>query len=487
MITRMEHHIKKHIENHNRIKIWINQLSIKSLVIISIHVLVLLVIVLIDGLDYRAKISLFAFLSAMTLWITTKIPAGFVAITLIMFIVIMNAEDPELLYHSLSEEVVWLMVGSFIIGEAVKQSGLAERLTFSILRKFNKKSNVLLGVSSILFASVFFIPSTSGRAALSMPIINQLSQKFSTKEQSVLAILAPVIILMSTSATIIGAGSHLIGIGLLESTVDQSISYIDWLIWGVPFTLVITLFSFFIIKWMLWPKDEFREIENVQTEDKMMLRQPINGKEKKTVILMSFLIVGWMTESVHGYDIAFITMVGAILVMMPNYGIISWKQGMKSISWNLIVFVAAATALGKVLVDSGVVKWIEKEMLNVLHMFIGAPEWFIVFIILLVTVSSHLYITSHTTRAIVFIPSLLLFSETIGVNPSTVVFLSLIGMNYCVTVPVSSKALLLFYEEGETSYDASNLLKISAILMPLYILVMMLFYFSYWQWAGMHL
>ena len=146
---------------------------------------------LIDGLDYQCKISLFAFLSAMTLWITTKIPAGFVAIALIVFIIIMNAGDPELLYHSLSEEVVWLMVGSFIIGEAVKQSGLAERLTLSILRKSNQKGHVLLGISSVLFTSAFFIPSTSGRAALSMPIINQLGQKFSAKEQSVLAILAP--------------------------------------------------------------------------------------------------------------------------------------------------------------------------------------------------------------------------------------------------------------------------------------------------------
>lgn len=194
-----------------------------------------------------------------------------------------------------------------------------------------------------------------------------------------------------------------------------------------------------------------------------------------------------MTERIHGYDIAFITMIGAILVMLPNYGVISWKRGIKSVSWNLIVFVAAATALGKVLVDTGVVNWIEKEMLSVLHLFNDAPEWLIVFIILLLTVTSHLYITSHTTRAIVFIPSLLLFSESIGLNPSSVVFLSLIGMNYCVTVPVSSKALLLFYEEGEISYNASNLLKISAILMPLYILIMMLFYFSYWQWTGLHL
>lgn len=194
-----------------------------------------------------------------------------------------------------------------------------------------------------------------------------------------------------------------------------------------------------------------------------------------------------MTESVHGLDIEFITVIGAILFMMPNFGIISWKQGMNAVSWNLIVFVASATALGKVLVDTGIVKWIEQEMLGVLHLFTDAPEWAIVLIILVVTVTSHLYITSHTTRAIVFIPGLILFSEMIGVNPSTVVFLSLIGMNYCVTVPVSSKALLLFYEEGEISYDARNLLKISMLLMPLYILVILLFYFSYWQWTGMRL
>jgi anion transporter len=479
--------MRTRIEKQTRSRTWIQELSIRSLVIISIHILFMVAVLLIDALDYRAKISLFAFLSAMTLWIATKIPAGFVAIALIAFIILMNAAEPDLLYHSLSEKVVWLMIGAFIIGEAVKVSGLAERLTHSILSKSNKKNNLLFGLSSVLFTSAFFIPSTSGRAALSMPIIEQMSQRFSTKERSVLAILAPVIILMSTSATLIGAGSHLIGIGLLESTVDQTISYIQWFIWGVPFAIVITLLSVLVIKWTLWPKDGLKEIENVQPEEKIRYKKQFNGKEKKTIILISFLIAGWMTESLHGYDIAFITMIGAILIMMPNYGIISWKQGISSVSWNLIIFVAAATALGKVLVDTGIVKWIEEEMLNVLHLFIGAPEWLIVLIILLVTVTSHLYITSHTTRAIVFIPGLLLFSETIGINPSTVVFLSLIGMNYCVTVPVSSKALLLFYEEGEISFNASHLLKISAILMPLYILAIMLFYFTYWQWTGMHL
>ncbi|OCA91492.1 citrate:succinate antiporter [Bacillus sp. FJAT-27225] len=451
------------------------------------HILFLLVIFLIDGLDYSARVSLLAFLSALTFWMATKIPAGFIAISLIVFIVLLNAAEPELLYQSLSEEVVWLMIGSFIIGEAVKQSGLAERLTLFIVSKSKEKSSVLLALSSVLFSSAFFIPSTSGRVALSMPIIKQLARGFTHKEQKVLAIIAPVVILMSTSATIIGAGSHLIGIGLLESSAGQSISYLKWLIWGVPFAGVVTLCSMIVIKLFLWPKDGEKIFEGVLTEEKHVLGKKMNKKEEKTLVFILCLIIGWVTEHIHGLDIAFITMVGALFIMLPNYGVISWKQGINSVSWNLILFVAAAAALGKVLVDTGIVKWIQTETLHVLNLFKGAPEWVLVLMILLVTVTSHLYITSHTTRAIVLIPGLLVFSEAIGLNPATVVFLSLIGMNYCVTVPVSSKALLLFYEEGEISYKASDLVKISMILMPIYILTMMLFYFSYWQWTGMSL
>ena len=479
--------MNKYTKKSHPIYSLIKQVSTKTLVMISVHALFLLLIVLVDALDYQAKVSLFAFLSAMTLWIATKIPAGFVAVGLLVFIVLMKAATADLLYDSLAEEVVWLMIGSFIIGEAVKQSGLAERFSRSIMNRSHSKSHVLFGISSVLFTSAFFIPSTSGRAALSMPIMNQLGQKFSNKEKSVLAIIAPVIILMSTSATLIGAGSHLIGIGLLESTVDQSISYVQWLIWGVPFSLVITLLSFLTIKGLLWPKNEVIEIEKSTVKKDVRSSNPLNVKEKKTLILIVMLIIGWMTEGIHGYDIAFITMIGAMLVMLPNYGLISWKTGMKSVSWNLIVFVAAATALGRVLVDTGVVRWMESELFSTLHLFDKSSEWLIVLIILLVTVTSHLYITSHTTRAVIFIPSFLVFSETMGIDPTAVVFLSLIGMNYCVTFPVSSKALLLFYEEGAMTYDARQLMKISAILMPLYIVIMMTFYFTFWKWTGMNL
>ncbi len=455
---------------------------------IAVHILFVLFVLVIDDLDYQAKVSFIAFLSAMTFWTTTKIPAGFVAVMVIVFIIFMRAADAELLYQSLAEEVVWLMIGAFIMGEAVKQSGLAERFIRFLLNQSNQKSTMIFSITKALFVSAFFIPSTSGRAAISMPIIKQLSKSLhSSKERRALAIIVPVIILMSTSATLIGAGSHLIGIGLLETATDQSISYTQWLIWGVPFTIFITLSTLMITKWMLWPKNTRKEIESIRSEGRNLGKQSMDMKEKKVLVLISLLMFAWMTQGIHGYEIGFITMAGALVFMFPKFGVLSWKQGMQSVSWHLVLFVAAATALGKVTVDTGVVGWVEKEILSFLHLFVNAPEWIIVFMILLISVTSHLYIHSHTTRAVIFIPSLIVFSQSIGINPSTVVFLSLIGMNYCVTFPVSSKALLIFYEEDELSFDAKQLVKLSTILMPLYILMMILFYFTYWQWTGMHI
>ncbi|WP_174614865.1 SLC13 family permease [Virgibacillus ihumii] len=468
----------------------VEKLSVKMLIIVTIHVLFASLIVLADGLDYAAKISLFAFLSAMTLWVGTKIPAGYVAISLILIIIFLKAGAPELLYHSFGEEVVWLMLGAFIIGEAIKESGLADRISQTLMNRSKNKNVMLRSLTYVLCISAFFIPSTSGRAALSMPIVRQLNGYFSEKEREVLAVIAPVIILMSTSATIIAAGSHLIGVGFLETSTGESISFVQWLVWGVPFALTISLLSLFIIKMMLWPKKALNATN--QSEKNTFARthphqQPMTDKEKRTAALTILLIISWVTEPIHGYDIAFLTMLGAVLFMMPAYGVISWKQGIGAVSWNLILFVAAATALGRVLVDTGVVDWMETEMIGVLQLFADASEWVVVLLIIIVAVTSHLYITSHTTRAIVFIPALILFGQTIGADPVAVVFISLIGMNYCITFPVSSKALLLFYEEGDISYDVKALLKLSLVLMPLYIFVMMMYYFTYWQWTGLSL
>jgi len=458
-------------------------LSLKLLIFLATFVSYGVLLIILQDLTYKGKVTLIAFLTAMLLWIFSSFSAGLVALGALLSIVLLQAAPPALLYESLAEEIVWLMIGSFIIGESVRSSGLASRMSKVILRKATSLSKVLSFFTITLQPLSFFIPSTSGRAALTLPVVKELSVLFTNeKQKSTLAMLAPIIILIGSSATIIGAGSHIIGIGLLNTSTGEKISYFQWFIWGAPFALVMCGITLLIIKLLFWQQEPLMKVKEVPEKT-----QPFTIKEKRTLFLLTTLILFWMTESIHGYDIAFITMVGALLFMLPHYGIINWKQGMNSVSWNLIIFVAAATALGKAIVDTGVVDWLQSFIFNKLGFLQSAPSIIMLLIILIISVTSHIYITSHTTRAVVMIPSFLVLSQTLDLNATAVVFLSLVGMNYCVTFPVSSKALLLFYEDEKISYSAKDLIKLSLVLMPIYIVVMVCFYYTYWRWTGLTL
>lgn len=440
----------------------------------------------VDHLSYSGKIAFIFFIIAMALWIFTKMPAGWIALGALICIVALKGSPPSLLYESLAEDIVWLMIGSFIIGESVKLSGLATRFTRLVVQRAHKPEHLLWWLAFVIQPLTFFIPSTSGRAALTLPIVREFQALLKNdRQKKSLALVVPVTILLASSATIIGAGSHIIGIGLLKGATGADISYVNWVIWGAPFALVMCGLVLLCVKMMFWKNEPQSDIFTSAHQHSEKL--PLAGSEKKTLGLIAGMVILWMTEAWHGYDIAFITMAGAMLLMLPSIGIMEWKQGMKSISWNLIMFVAAATALGKALVENGVVDWLQQIVFSELRVLQTAPSFITLLIIILVSVTSHLYITSHTTRAVVMIPAFIVLGQTLQLDASAVVFLTLVGMNYCITFPVSSKALLLYYEDEVVSYPAKDLVKLSMVCMPIYVVVMLLFYYTYWQWTGLRL
>ncbi|MBD7938639.1 anion permease [Cytobacillus sp. Sa5YUA1] len=443
------------------------------------------IVVLSDELTYDAKVVLIVFLLTLILWTGTRLPVGYVAIGSLLLLIFLNAAEQELLYTSLSTEIIWMLIGAYIIGEGFRSSGLSGRMTSFIIERANHTQHILFYLLLALLPLSFIIPSTSGRAAIMQPIVKDISQQLnSVREKEILALFVPVIILLTTSSTLLGAGSHLIGNELLEANGGERISYINWLIWGLPFSITIGLVAFIIFiiffsRALIYRKNKTTRI------NKRSNPQPLMTIEKKTITILTILIVLWVTESYHQVDLGLITMLGAFALMTPKYGVISWKKGLQSVSWNLILFVASATALGKQLVETGAVHWIENGVFQLLQIFSFIPDGGLVAIMILIAITSHLYITSHTTRAVILIPSIIMLSYSLQLEAQTMVFLSLIGMNYCLTFPVSSKALLIYFEDEGCRYNAKDLSKMNLILMPIYFLLMIIFLYTYWHWTGL--
>ena len=437
----------------------------------------------------EARVALFGFALATILWSTTKLNAAYVALGAVMLTIIAGGSPQEQLYDALASDVIWLMIGAFVLGGAMRQTGLAGRLTGLVVNRARSVGGVFWLMTAVLIPLSFVIPSTSGRAAVMMPVFRGVSEAVEDRKVTrALALLIPTVILVSTITTLIGAGSHLIANDLLAQIADRRISFARWALWGVPFGVAASAAACWVIMRMFLNKER----RGMRLDMRLDMRDgagrgAFSGAERGTLLVLVAMVGLWLTEGLHRFEIATVTMIGALVLTLPGVGVMKWKDGLGSVSWNLIIFVGAALALGRALIDSGAAEWIIQNLFAASGVRDAESVLLILLIIAFVSLTSHVYMTSHAARAVALVPPVLYLANSLNLDPMAVLFISTAGMDYCQTFPVSSKALLMFQEGGVETFESSDLLRLSAVLLPIHVVLIVVFYFGYWQWVGLSL
>ncbi|TDM20369.1 SLC13 family permease [Macrococcoides canis] len=426
--------------------------------------------------EYLGKVSVVLFVVSLIMFIATPLPAALVALLLLTLGVLIGLPK-SLLFGSFEQDIIWLMIGAFIISGMLEKSGLMQRLSDWVLNQGHTRKMNRFIFSASQFISIV-IPSTSSRAVMLLPLYEQLVKKL-PQHKTYYSLLFPTLILMGSNLTLLGAGSHLIGMGLLEAQNKNTLSYFEFLLFGAPFGIVIGLISMFIIRL-------FTKVQHEQIEYEYIAQAQYSIIEKKALLIIIVTVVLWMTEWLHHMDIAVLTLFIALIIMLPSFNVMTFKEGLKYVNWSLILFVAAASALGSLLVKYNVVDEIQQSLFKSLSSMKWMNEFYMMLTIIIISVLSHLLITSHTTRAVVLIPGFLLLANLFQLNPTATVFLALIGMNYCLTFPVSSKSILVFYE-ADAGFTSKQLMTLSLILTPIYMVAMIIFYYCYWSPLGLTL
>jgi anion transporter len=451
---------------------------------LALSILAGIAVLLPASLPHEARVALFAFALAAILWSTTKLNAAYVALATVMLAVLAGGGSQELLFNALAEDVVWLMIGAFVLGGAMRQTGLAGRLTGFVVDRAKNVRSLFWLMTTVIVPLSFFIPSTSGRAAVLMPVFRSVADATDDKKITrALALLMPTVILVATITTLIGAGSHLIANDLLDQISGERISFAQWALWGMPFGITAAYASCWIITRLFLDKDRLGRRLEVAREE----RGSLSRAERGTLLVLVLMVALWLTEALHGLEIATVTVAGALVLMLPGIGVLKWKDGLKTVSWNLVIFVGAALALGNALIDSGAAQWIIDGLFALSGVTGTRSVLLILLIVAFISLTSHVYMTSHAARAVALVPPLLYLGSSMDLNPVAVLFIGTVGMDYCLTFPVSSKALLMFQEAGTETYQPADLLRLSAVLLIVHVVLIVLFYYGYWQWTGLAL
>ena len=110
------------------------------------------------------------FISAL-FFMSGKVRSDLVAMCALVLLVLFGILTPEQALSGFSDKVVVMMIGLFVVGGAIFQTGLAKMMSSKILRLAGDSEVKLLVLVMLVTAFIGAFVSNTGTVALMMPII----------------------------------------------------------------------------------------------------------------------------------------------------------------------------------------------------------------------------------------------------------------------------------------------------------------------------
>lgn len=436
-----------------------------------------------EDASLNIRTVLCVFLMAVICWSILRLPATPVALVAGLSLVVTGVAPAQTFYLSLGHHLIWLLFAAFVIGHALSKTGLAQRLVLATTSRSGTVRELFIAIGFAIAATAFLVPSTTGRAALLVPVYLALAANIDDRRiNRALALLFPTAVLLSAGASMIGAGAHLVAVHFMAYTGTE-VTFLYWAVLGVPFAALSLLLAIIVILTLfLTPEERARGLVMAQPD-----ASPLRGDQVYVLAVSAATIAFWLTQQWHKLDLAIGAMAGAVAITLRPFSGISLKDAISDINWNLLVFLAVTLMLGHMLTDTGAAALIASKLMHLAAGNGGLSPAAAVMIAAFAAMGAHLVITSRTARVAVLIPSLAIPLAAFGVNPAALIFLVTMGSGFCQTMYVSAKPVALFAGLDVATYDDRDLARLSAWLLPGMTGLLLLFSFLLWPMLGLDL
>ncbi|WP_447878774.1 SLC13 family permease [Serratia fonticola] len=429
---------------------------------LPLAVLILLVLMNLpvpEGLTLEGIKSIAIFCSALTLWICGSLPIYLTSMLVIVLLPLTGTVSKEkLVFATLGYDVIWLMVSAFILTSAMIKSDIARRFALWMITSFGQTPRRALFVLVVInFCLVFFVPSTTARATLMVPICMILLEIYKSMPGKsnfgrVMMLQGVQADAIATSGVMTGTAANIIAVGFINQQAGGHIGYMDWLLASFPLAIT-SMFLSFLIGLKFWSfKDEidFQGALEKLTQERKQLGK-LSHSEKKAMAIFLMAVVLWSTESYHkavlGFDISvnMTAVIAAILCLLPRVGLLTWPEA--NIKWDLMIFAAGAYAAGNTLENTQGAQWLIGKLVQGLGLE-NMSTWLVYVIVVFICMYSHLIFTSKTVRTTILIPASIALAKTLGMDPITLALAASLTLTYTITLPPHSKVNAIYFSTG---------------------------------------
>ncbi|EIW20546.1 MULTISPECIES: DASS family sodium-coupled anion symporter [Pelosinus] len=474
-----------------------------------IGALILLGIVLIptpEGLPIAGHRMLAILVFSVIIWMTDTIsyPASAAVIMALMAFLVgisPNESDPKTIIGTaqglrmaldgFSNTALALVGGALFIAAAMMQTGLDKRIALFVLSKIGAKTNrVLIGVILVGFILSFFVPSTTARVSCMVPIVMGIIGAFGVEHKSKFAGMMMIAVAQADSIWNVGiktaAAQNMIALGFIEKQLGIYISWLDWFIAAVPFSIFMSVALYYVLMKMMPPETD--EIAGGKEAVAKALTElgPMKSNEKKLMILSVILLGLWATEKIlHPFDTSSTTIAAIAIMLLPGIGIMTWKEAQSKIPWGTLLLFGVGISLGSALLSTKAATWLAKIIVTIFGLQ-TMPILMILAVLSAFLIIIHLGFASATALAAAMIPiiiSILQGVKTPGVNVVGMTMILQYVVSFGFILPVNAPQNMVAY--GTETFEVKDFIKTGIPLTVIAYLLIMILGATYWKWLGL--
>lgn len=387
-------------------------------------------------------------------WVTEAVPIYVTALIPIILFPLSGGLELKQTTSAYGHKFVFLFVGGFILAIAIEKWRLHKRIALNIIDVVGtKKSNIILGfMLATAFLSMWI--SNTATAVMIMPvglaIISQLNDNPNTLENENIIFGKTLMLCIAYSAsiggmaTLIGTPPNLVLAGVIKTSYDIEINFLQWMSFGLPISL---LLLFICWKYLTAIAYKFND-ENFKSgldeiNDQIKELGKFSYEEKSVLIVFITTALAWITQSfiikkyVPEIDDTIIAIISAVvLFILPDKSgenkLLNWSDAVK-LPWGILLLFGGGMALAKGFDSSGLAVWIGSQM----NFFSDIPL-IILLLVLIAMVNFLTEITSNLATTAMLLPVLVALANTIDINAYYLLVGATVAASCAFMLPVAT-------------------------------------------------
>jgi len=321
----------------------------------------------------------------ITWWLSEAVSISVTALLPLLLFPLLDIMPIAEVGNNYGSPIIFLFFGGFVMALALEKVNLHRRIALNIIRITGTTPNkVVLGFMIATASLSMWISNTATTVVMlpiAMSVIKLLIHDIDgfTKKDRNFAVSVLLGIAFSANAggiaTVIGTPPNSILIGLLENEYQIEISFLKWMLFALPFSIIMIGLSYVTLVHLIFPSkglNFYASKEVIQVELRKL--GPTRSKEKMVLGIFAVTVSLWIFRTLINsvfpsleLSDTMISMFSAISLFAVPFNlkkgdfILDWKDTEK-LAWGILILFGGGLALAKGMSVSGIVDQVSQSI-----------------------------------------------------------------------------------------------------------------------------